>query len=175
MPVHGHSRRRRYSAWRSRQVGGSGLSSISAPFTGLLPRPRNGGRNPVNGVDPMAPTEESAHREPGASAGPSTGCAGKGRERRSRPALLQVQLQKPLQQLVVADARLPAVGGKDRLVELAVGKVQPRRTLVVEVGERPLFQALGAIRVFGDQPRRACADRAARRGRGNAAGRRCVP
>jgi NADH-quinone oxidoreductase subunit M len=67
--------------WRERV----GRCPMSAPFTGLLFPPQYDGRNPVNGVDMPVSMEKSVHAEPGVNAGPSTGCAGKGRKRPWEP------------------------------------------------------------------------------------------
>ena len=52
--------------------------------------------------------------------------------------VLQVQLKQPLQQLVVADVRLPTVGREHRNVQVAVEVVEPRWPLVVELREGEL-------------------------------------
>ncbi len=54
-----------------------------------------------------------------------------------------VQFQQPRQDRFVAQRRLPAVGREDRRVEFAVRQLQPGRTLVVEVRQRPLRQLAG--------------------------------
>ena len=44
---------------------------------------------------------------------------------------LQIQREKPFQDLLVGKVRFPAVGGKDRLVEPLVGQIEPGGALVV--------------------------------------------
>ena len=51
----------------------------------------------------------------------------------------QVQRQQTLQNLLVAQVCGPAVRGEHRLVQLAVGEIEPGGALIVEVGESALF------------------------------------
>lgn len=74
----------------------------------------------------------------------------------------QIQLQQPPQNLLIAQIRRPAVGGGYRGVQAAVDVVEPGRALVVEIRERPLRELLGALFVFGDEPRVAHGGDAAR-------------
>jgi hypothetical protein len=60
---------------------------------------------------------------------------------------LKVQGEEALQNLFIAQISGPAVCGGDGGVELLVREVQPGGALVVEVGERALFQLGGAIGV----------------------------
>lgn len=61
----------------------------------------------------------------------------------------EVQFQQVGQQVVVADIRVPAVGGEDGFVEFPVGQVEPRWAFVVEVGQRSLFELPSGGLVFG--------------------------
>jgi hypothetical protein len=60
---------------------------------------------------------------------------------------------KPVEDLGIVQIRRPVVGGEDSFVELAVGQVEPGGTLVVEVGQRPRGEQLGALLVLRDQAR----------------------
>ena len=64
---------------------------------------------------------------------------------------LQVEGEQFGQEFIIAERRRPAVGGEDGGVELLVGEVEPGGALVVEVGESPLFEFLGALFVFGNE------------------------
>ena len=61
-----------------------------------------------------------------------------------RRGALLVQSEQPLQNLLVAQVRRPAVGGSHGGVEIAVGVVEPGHVsslpLVVEIGERALLE-----------------------------------
>ena len=67
-------------------------------------------------------------------------------------AALLVELEQALEDHVVGEAIAPigpAVGGGDGLVQVAMGMVEPGRALVVEIGERALFQDRGGLVVDG--------------------------
>ena len=51
-----------------------------------------------------------------------------------------IQLEQTLDDAVIAQRPLPAVGGGDGRVEVAVQMIQPRRARVVEVGQGAFFQ-----------------------------------
>jgi hypothetical protein len=57
-----------------------------------------------------------------------------------RRGALQVERQQALQRVVGRDVFRPAVGGGDGSVEGVVRVGQPARALVVEVGQRALFE-----------------------------------
>ena len=61
----------------------------------------------------------------------------------------KVELQELRQDLVVGEIGGPAVGGEHGLVEPAMGVGEPRRPLVVEVGQGPLGELLRAVGVEG--------------------------
>jgi hypothetical protein len=52
---------------------------------------------------------------------------------------LQVEREQVLEHLFIRDVGRSSVGRQDCPIELGVGIFEPRRTLVVEVGERPLL------------------------------------
>ena len=64
---------------------------------------------------------------------------------------LQIQLEELGEKFVVGQGRRPAVGGEDGGVELAVDVVEPRRALVVEIGEGAFFEFFGAGLIAGDE------------------------
>ena len=53
--------------------------------------------------------------------------------------VLEVQLQQRRQQVVVGHRGGPGVGGEDGFVEFFLGQIEPGGAVVVEVGERALF------------------------------------
>ena len=55
---------------------------------------------------------------------------------------VQIQGEEVFEDLFVRHAGIPAVGGEDGLVELAMGVVKPGGTFVVEVRERSLLELL---------------------------------
>jgi len=65
--------------------------------------------------------------------------------------LFQIECQQFGQEFIIAEPQRPAVGGEDGGVEFLVGEVEPSGALVVEVGEVPLFEFLGALVVFGNE------------------------
>ena len=52
---------------------------------------------------------------------------------------LQVEREQVLEHLFIREVGRPSVGRQDYPIELGLGVIEPRRTLVVEVGERPLL------------------------------------
>jgi hypothetical protein len=58
--------------------------------------------------------------------------------RRLRPG--EVQLHEPLEHLVGRQRILPPIGVIHHAIESLMGLLQPRRPLVVEIGERPFLQ-----------------------------------
>ena len=52
---------------------------------------------------------------------------------------LQVEHEQFLEHLFIREVVRPSVGRQDCPIELGVGVFEPRLTLVVEVGERPLL------------------------------------
>ena len=55
----------------------------------------------------------------------------------------EVERQQPRQRVFLGDILRPAIGGRDRPVEIAMRVVEPRRALVVEIGQRALFEHRG--------------------------------
>ena len=99
---------------------------------------------------PVVLPATAGHR--GDAQGPPRGDAARDRATascaRPEPSLsprraLEVQPQKPLKQLLIANGHVPTVSGEDGGVELLVGQVEPGRTLVVEVRQGPLLKARG--------------------------------
>src|SRR3990172_1585606 len=66
---------------------------------------------------------------------------------------LEIEFQELGQQGFVAQGGVPAVGGEDGLVELAVGQLQPCGPLVVKVRERAALELARTVLVGGDDPR----------------------
>jgi hypothetical protein len=66
-----------------------------------------------------------------------------------------IQRQQPAQYFVIAQVGGPAVSGGNRFIENAMGMIQPSRTLIVEMGQRPLFEFCRVFR-FGNQPDSPC-------------------
>ena len=66
---------------------------------------------------------------------------------------LQIKCQEPGEKVVVTQGNRPAVGSQDGGVEFLVGEVEPGGALVVEVGEGPLLELLGAFGILGHEPR----------------------
>ena len=59
---------------------------------------------------------------------------------------LPVQLEQTLQQLRIRQRRRPSVGSEDRVVQFAVGVLQPGWAFVVEVGQGQLGEGLRSDR-----------------------------
>jgi hypothetical protein len=64
---------------------------------------------------------------------------------------LQIQVQEAGEDLLIRQVRRPTVGGGDRLIQAAVGQVEPGGTLVVEIRQRPLFELFCRFFILGEQ------------------------
>ena len=53
---------------------------------------------------------------------------------------LQIRRQQPSENLIIAEIDLPAISREHRCIEFLMGIVEPRRPLIVEVGQRALFE-----------------------------------
>src|SRR3972149_2860867 len=77
---------------------------------------------------------------------------------------LQVQRQQPFENFLVTQSMRPAVCIEDSRIEFLVRQVEPRRALVVQVGQRALLE-LCLARAGRIQPRAALFDQLPRRER----------
>lgn len=64
-------------------------------------------------------------------------------------AALQIQLQQFRQRLVGRDVFGPAIGRRHRAIELVMRVDEPLGALIVEIGQRALFQRRGGLGVLG--------------------------
>jgi hypothetical protein len=66
------------------------------------------------------------------------------------PCFLQIQLQQPLQNLIIGQALRPAIRGEDCRIEFIVRQVEPGGMRVIKAGKRAFFCPASNVTVISE-------------------------